>query len=328
MAGLLAGLSLEKVLLVKEASDFIQIGLIAWQTGKRFKQQQSYAHGGVGIENDMVSVRTDSVTIRIPIDDAAGIAGVPGAASRGMKPLAESGPKYEEYLKYLLYVNPIGWAKAGVEATFPHRPSAGQDVTTGAVAPNPDQRPFTLREYALMQEAGAKRGSVAKAAREAQAAQLQREHEQRLAALDAEIAREKIAGEKDITRLQIAGELQQQRERLAAQFVLQERALAVDIQRDREKAAAEERQLGIKFEQQRALQEAEDRWKTSERQATQTWSERVKREGEDWAEYYKNLNADLALSRSLEAARKIGDVVAQFGKSAGVVVDFAQAFAR
>lgn len=319
---------LAAILLLKEAADFLQIGLVAWQTKQRFSRSFTGRGGVVGIDGNSVTLTLDSVRATIPIEDAAAAAGVPGAGPGGKKPKVVLGlPAALAPKGSVLY--PLSTAAASDAWTARYgRPRPGEDAARASQGTNPDDRPFTLREYLVAQELGKSQRQNTAINAEQELTAIKQDHAERIALLNAEIARERIAAEVDITRLRIVASLTEQRERLAAQFALQERELESRLQLQRERLAADERQLGIKFEQQLGLARAEQLWKTSERTATQQWTERVKREGEDWANYYTNLNSDLALTRAIDAARKIADVVAQYGKGAGQIVDFAQAFAR
>ncbi len=320
------GLSLEAVLLLKEVADFLQIGLVASQTAKRFSGSRVGRGGTVGIDGNVVRVQVGPTAFTLPLEDAAAAAGVAGAGGRGSKPptqveLVTAGAKrLQEWLHQAVPGVPPGFI------TQLSRPRAGEDVEAGSRGVNPDERPFGLREFVAMQSMGAARRAQAEGAAALALEALRQIHGDRVSALDAQIARERIAAEKDITRMKIVAQLEEQRRDVQAKFELQERDLASRLQLQREKLAAEGAQLERRLVVQGALDGAERVWKTQEAAADRAWRERTKKEGDDWASYYKNLNADLALTRSVDAARKIADVVSQYTRQAASIVSFASVF--
>lgn len=329
MAAGAGGLSfLAKILAAKEISDFIQIGLVAWQSAKRFQQSRTVAGGRVGIDGGTVRVNVGDFSFQLPIEDAAAVAGVAGAGGRGSRREFTAAQRTVAG-RYL----PPG-VLAGIESgaipsvAFASRPHAGQDTTIAASGPDVDRRPFTLREFVIAQQDAARRGGAAKTARELTLEKMREAHKERLAALDAQIARERIAGQRDVTRLEIAAKLELQRVDVAAQFARQEAELSGALELQREKAGFEELAQGRLFEQQRVLQSQEEAFKTTALAADRAWRERVQAEQGEIADYRKNLNADLALARSLDAARKISEVLKRAGVAPAPVVSFASVFGR
>lgn len=316
------------ILIFKEISDFIQIGLVSWQTGKRFQQQRAVRGGTVGIDGGTVTVTIGTVRTVMPIEDAAALAGVGGAGGRGQKPSVRG--TFQQIIESPFgLVTGAGLARRLADVVVrPSRPQAGQDTTTGAPAPDADAKPFTLREFITLQELGkTKRGEAIRAS-EVELLALQQDQNNRLALLDAQIARERIAAQVDITRMQIVARLEEQRRELVSRFALQERELASRLQLQRERldaeATAQERRFGL----QEGLNEAERAWKTSERQADLAWRERTQKEQSDLAEYRRNLNADLAVGRAVDAAVKLGEALKRAGLAPAGLVSFAQAFAK
>lgn len=313
---------------LKEVFDFIQIGMVAWQSGIRFKQQKALRGGSVGIDGGTVTIQLDDVRAILPIDDAAALAGVAGAGGRGKKPAigARAGRP----------VPPGGWgatapvdegALKGADVQL-SRPQAGQDATVAAPRPAVDRRPFTLREFFEAQQLGAAKGGARKDARERELAALERGHEGKLALLDAQIQRERIAGQVDISRMQIVARLEEQRRDLVAKFGLQREELMSRLQLQREKQEAEESSQRRLFAQQEALAEADRAWQTSEKRADLAWRERTQKDQSDLAAYRVNVNADLAVGRAVDAAVKLGEALKRHGLAPAGLVSFAQAFAR
>ncbi|MGH7753108.1 MAG: hypothetical protein ACREN5_09850, partial [Gemmatimonadales bacterium] len=77
---------LAALLIFKELADFVQIGLVSWQTGKRFSGSRAGKGGTMSIDGDVVRVSVDGQSFTLPIEDAAAYAGVGGAGGRGRKP--------------------------------------------------------------------------------------------------------------------------------------------------------------------------------------------------------------------------------------------------
>lgn len=322
------GLPLGPLLVFKELADFIQIGLVAWQTGVRFEQQRSGVNGSLGISGGTVRVQMGDVSFTLPIEDAAAVAGVAGAAGRGKAPEKSALEKGGEVLGALLFPGPTvgGFLGDQVARLMGKPPEGGADAVV--VAPSRDQRPFTLREWVTLQTEAVRKGGDRKDRRERELAALEQQHKERLAGLDAQIAREKIAGLRDVSRLEVAGRLELQREELVAKFGLQERELVAKHALGAQEQAAEMARLQAKLEADRALQRAEEEWKTSERVADQKWKAEQARIAEDWGYYWKNAAADRAVSRSLEAAKGIVDILERANASQAAVVGFASVFGR
>lgn len=329
VAPVIAGIAIGTIVIaLKEVADFVQIGMVAYQTGKKFKQQQAIRGGSVGIDGGTVTIQFDDVRAILPIDDAAALAGVGGAAGRGKKPAigARAGRP----------VPPGGWgatapvdvgALKGADVQL-SRPAPGQDAEVGAPRAAVDKRPFTLREYFEAQQLGAAKGGARKDIRERELAALEQAHEVKLAQLDGQIERERIAAQVDIARLQAVTRLEEQKRDLIAKFGLQRAELVNRLQLQAEKAGFDEAAQERLFEQQEALAEADRRWKTSEAVADRGWRERVQKEQTEIADYRLNLAADLSVGRSVDAAVKLGEALKRHGLAPAGLVSFAQAWAR
>ncbi len=313
---------------LKEVADFVQIGLVAWQAGKKFSGSRSFAGGTIGIDGGTARIQVGDVSFTIPVEDVAGAVGVAGAAGRGPAPERSLLAKGGGALRDLLFpAEAVGTFVGGrVARLVGISRDGGAQVAVGA--PNPAARPFTLREYVNLQEEAARKGGARKDLRERELAALEQQHKERLAALDAQIEREQVAGRADVTRLEVAGRLLQQREELAARFGLQERDLVAKHSLGAQDQAAEMARLQAKLAADAAGQEAEQAWKTSERVADQRWKAEQKKIADDVGYYYKNAAADRAVSRSIEAAQGIAKVLREVGVSQAAVVSFAQAFSR
>lgn len=325
---LIGGIAIGTLILAfKEVSDFIQIGLVSWQSAKRFQQQRSLRNGSVGIDGGMVSIQIGELRANIPIEEAAALAGVAGAAGRGKRP--EIGARAGRP------VPPGGWgatppvdvgALQGQDVQL-SRPQPGQDATVAAPRPAVDRRPFTLREYFTAQQEGAAKGGARKDARERELAALEQAHEVKLALLDAQIEREKIAAQVDIARMQIVARLEEQRFDLIAKHSLQRAELLNRLELQREKAEAELESQREKFALQDQLDAAERSWKTVEARADRDWRARVQTEQSEIAQYRLNLNSDLAVGRAVDAAVKLGEALKRHGLAPAGLVSFGQAFA-
>lgn len=338
------------VLVFKEIADFIQIGMIAFQQKKRFSGSRSVTGGTVGIEGETVRVNIGGVQTVMHIEEAASIAGVAGAGGRGKKPAPAELPGLAEAIggevqRTLGFVSSFERERRelvergrGLELlTAPGlgmlvgravtRPTA-EGVQAAAAGPDRDATPFSLREFVLVQEYGKDKRQERAIRGEAEAAAFAALGRDRLAALDAQIAREQLAAQTDIARERIVTSLLQSREQIAAQFGLQRERLETQLELQKREHGAEERQLDQQFNLQGQLQEAERTWKTEESEKDRQWRAKQAREAEDWGYYWKNAAADRALSRSLEAARGIASILREIGGATRPVVDFAQAFAR
>jgi len=293
------------ILVFKEIADFIQIGLVAYQTGKRFSGQRSFSGGSASIDGGTVRVSIGDASFVLPIEDAATMAGVGGAAAGPRKPAGVAGIALAQ-----LEAKAAGGdvtAREWLERTgYVRNPTPGDPGTTVSRAPDLDRRPFSLREYAMMQNLAIQRGQERKIQAE----------------LELELVRgqfaERIAGARN----------EVQREELRGQLAARERELLAKILLAREDRAAEAAAQGRLFAQQQLLQEREQLWKTSEARGDREWRERTQAEAAEIGFYRKNLAADLALGRSLEAARKIKDLIGDYGKAAQPVVSFASGFAQ
>lgn len=316
------------VIAFKEVADFVQIGLVSWQTAKRFKEQRAIRGGTVGIDGGTVTVQIGDLRAVLPIEDAAALAGVGGAGGRGKRP--EIGARAGRP------VPPGGWGATAPVDEGPlkgadvqlSRPGPGQDTTTGAPRPAADARPFSLREYIVLQQAAAEKGGLRKDTRERDLAALRAQHDDRLALLDAQIARERIAAQVDIVRLQVVTRLEEQRRELISRFELQERELASRLELQRERGEIDAASQERKFELQEGAAEAERRWKTEERKADLNWRERTQKEQSEIADYRMNLAADLSVGRAVDAAVKLGEALKRHGLAPAGLVSFAQAWAR
>jgi len=339
-----------RVLALKEVADFIQIGLVSYQTGRRFTGLRAIRGGSVSVDGGSVRVNIGGVVTELSIEDAAADAGVAGAAGRGRRPtvapalrpgvVAEAG--VEEATRFgtglataVREISPGERALALVSA-----PAAGlvigraltaprvEQVQAASVGPDPDASPFTLREFITYQEAGKDRRQQAAIGAEASLAAQRAAATERLSALDAQIERERIAAQRDISRERIVASLELQREQIAAQFGLQRERLDVQLEAQGREHAADERQLTLRFGLQEQVNEAERKWKSTEAVADRTWREDQKRKDEDWGSYWKNAAADRAVARSLEAAAGITRILRDANASQSAVVNFAQAFGR
>ncbi len=315
-------------LALKELSDFAQIGLVAFQSGRKFSGTRGFAGGSLSIDGGTARVQMGDVSFTLPIEDLAGQIGVAGAAGRAKADPEDRFAIVGRRLPTLLFApSALGIGVGRVVSRLQGLEPAGA-AQAAVVAPDKDRRPFTLREYASLQEEAARKGGARKDARERELAALEQQHKERLAALDAQIAREQIAGRTDVTRLEVAGRLELQREELVARFGLQEADLRAKHALGAQEQAAEMARLETKLAADADLQEAERRWRTSERVADQTWKAEQKKIADDVGYYWKNAAADRAVSRSIEAAQGIVKVLREVGVSQAAVVSFAQAFSR
>ena len=315
------------IIALKEVADFIQIGMVAWQSGVRFKQQKALRNGVVGIDGGMVSIQIGELRANIPLDDAAGLAGVAGAAGRGKRP--EIGARAGRP------VPPGGWGAVTPsevetvkrEGTHLSRPQPGQDALVAVAAPAVDRRPFTLRDYFTAQQEGAAKGGARKDARERELAALEQAHEFKLGLLEAQIEREKIAAQVDVARMQIVFRLEEQRRDLISKFALQREELINRLQLQAEKAEADLVAQRERFSLQEGLNTAEREWKTVEGARDRKWRADTQRDQSELAQYRLNLNSDLAVGRAVDAAVKLGEALKRHGLAPAGLVSFGQAFA-
>lgn len=275
------------VLVFKEVADFVQIGMVAYQTGKRFQQQRALRGGVIGIDGGTVRVQVDGASFTLPIEDAAALAGVAGVAGKGTRAQLTE----RERVVAARYLSPATVARVESgevpQTGQRHVAVAGEQGSSVAGRPNPDNRPFTARDFVEVQEQGKfqRQGFAVQAER--QLALLQQDHAARLAAQ---------------TDLRL-------REQMALQFAGEERQLEVRVQLARERAASEERLANVRFGHQLALDDADREWKGVQSVADRAWRERTSKEATEIADYRKNLAADLAVGRQVETARKLREVL-------------------
>lgn len=343
-------INLTRILALKEVSDFIQIGLVSYQSGRRFSGIRSIRGGSVSIDGGTVRVNLGGVVSEVPIEDAAADAGAAGAAGRGRRP-DPLAPGFVVRQTEETLSESLGFAQAvtgevvrtarGVGAldlvTAPGvglavgraltRPTA-EGVQAAALGPDPDRQPFTLREFILTQEVGKDRRQAAAIAAESSRDAQQLAARDRLAALDAQIDRERLAAQTDISRERIVADLTRTREEIAARFGLQERELESRLQLQNVRGEQEERQLTLRFGLQEQVNTAERTWRTDEAERDRQWRVEQARAGEDWGAYWKNALADRALGRSLEAAEGIARVLRDHPTSQRGIVSFASVFGR
>lgn len=283
--GALAGIG--GILVFKEVADFIQIGLVSWQTGKRFSGSRTAGGRTYNIDGGSMRIQGEGFSIELPLDDAARAAGVAGVAGKGT---AAQRAAWESAASPL---NVAKRAASSVTAAFatnravPHKPTGAGDRGTVASAPNPDDKPFTAREFFAMQQRAAQVGGEKKTQRELQLEKMREAHALQLARIT------------DATK----------RAELAAEFSIAERKLEQEVLLAREQQAADAASLERKFALQRGLDDAERVFKGTQAEADRQWRERTQREMAEIGFYQKNLAADLAVDRAVGAARKITEVL-------------------
>ena len=317
------------VLVLKEVADFVQIGLIMYQTGQKFKASQSGRTGFVDIDGNVTRVSYGGQVWTMSTEEAAAVAGVAGAGGRGKKPAVvplHPGASVTRGLVRVAEGEQVGPLPSPATLS---RPQAGENATAAVREPDSAQKPFTFREYVAYIEAG-KSARGAAAGRGEMALELVRERgRDKLAALDGEIERERIAATVDVARMARVGELQRQRERLAVELTLQEREAESKLKLQREKLAAEDVALGKRFALQQQLDDAERSWKTTENREDRAWRERTTKEMSELVYHQKQYAANAALDRATEAAKRMVHILKWSGlKSYSGVVEFASAFAR
>lgn len=282
-------LPLRLLLMLKEAADFLQIGLIHWQTARKFAGSRAVKQGTVSVDGGTVRLQLGDAVFTVPIEEAAAAVGVGGAAAR---PRPEVSPA--ERVRAAAAAAARATLQGGLfEApvfVFQQRGQVAEAAPRGPVqVPDPDTRPFGLREFVLAQEMGKDRRQLAAIEAERELELLRQQFQERLAAARTDLERERI-------RLEYG-------DRIAAR----EAALA----QLRERIAAEERQIALRAQYQATLEQAEREWKSREAAADREWRARAAAEQADRAAYYQQLAADLAAWRKVETERKMAEAKAR-----------------
>jgi hypothetical protein len=271
------------VLLIKELADFVQIGLVAWQTGKRFAGARQGRTGSVGIDGGQVTITYGGQRFQLPIEEAAGLAGVGGAAARP-RPEPSAVQRFvdtakQHVLAALPWAGPAGLPLYG----FFHKPTPEDPKQSVSLAPDPTEAPFGLREFVLVQEMGKTQRQQAAIDAQRELELLRQQMQERLAEARTDLERQRIQLEYG--------------DRIAAR----EAALRMLERRfELEAGAAEQR-----FSQQLALQQAEQAWKAEQAAAEREWRARQAAEQADRAAYYRQLAADLAAWRKVETEKAL-----------------------
>jgi hypothetical protein len=282
-------LPLGPLLLVKEAADFIQIGLVAWQTGRRFSGQRPGRGGSVTVDGGTVRVQYGGQVFDLPIEEAAATAGVGGAAGR-----PRPGPTFLQRVGVAAQRAAQATLQAGVFGAplmvFSQRGQVAEAAPRGPVeVPDVDSRPFGLREFVLVQEMGKDRRQQAAVEAERELELLRQQFQERLAAAKTDLERERI-------RLEYG-------DRIAAR----EAALG----QLRERLAAEERQIALRAQLQGQLETAEREWKSREAALDREWRARQAAAQAEQGFYYQQLAADLAAWRKVETEKKLAEAKAR-----------------
>lgn len=278
-------LPLGPVLLLKELADFIQIGLVSWQTGKRFSESRSGQYGSVGIDGGTVRIQGEGFSLVLPLDDAAREAGVAGVAGKGTRGVREAAVRARRGGR-VAYASALERGEPAAQGVYQrHVAVGGEQGATSAARPDLDSRPFTAREFIAVQEVGKSQRQGTAIDAERQLETLREGHALRLAGItDARL-----------------------REQMALQFAEQERRLETQVMLTRERLAADERGAEQRFRHQVALDEAEREWKGTQAVADRVWRERTGKEAAEIGFYRVELAKDLAVTRAAEAAKKIGE---------------------
>jgi hypothetical protein len=298
--------TLVKLLTMKEVADFIQVGLIWAQKLLDFRKTGRYPGGEMGIDRTTFWIDTPAGRISMPLQEAAQIAGVGGAASRP-KPTTQKGffAEWWDDIKYRV-THPI----EALEKTLtfqPVRPSAGKDPQVASATPKAEDNPIPLPlQVVALTEAGKDRRQQMAIQSELALERLKDQRERDLKALDAQIERERLAVQAGLKNQEMLLRLQDARERRAHEWDMKILEAENRLRQSRQEHEQELETLDRKMEWAAKFKEFEAEQKAKEQAAELAAKAEAARQAREWGEYqraYKEQTALLARDKALEAQR-------------------------